>query len=213
MANLPGDCDLAFVEDGEHSSLHALGASIGAVVIAAARSSSSGETRLADWQTLRGAYAFVQELGQATGRSPDKRLWFASNRYWLLSDEIGAFNQFRSEPHSLAGGVHEGTRRYYLGNGRLVKHFVFDNARLRDTNLKELRGEIRFLRNPPPGFEVPRLIATGERQHEGWLIRDCFEGKLLLDLMRDGARFDAHTILHDVLSQLVVLEAAGPLSQ
>ena len=164
---------------------------------------------LAAWQTLRGAYAFVQELGQATGRSPDKRLWFASNRYWLLSDEIGAFDQFRSEPHSLAGGVHEGTRRYYLGSGRLVKHFIFDNARLRDTNLKELRGEIRFLRNPPPGFEVPRLIATGERQGEGWLIRDCFEGKLLLDLMRDGARFDAHTILHDVLSQLVVLEAAG----
>ena len=112
-------------------------------------------------------------------------------------------------PTARHGGTHEGTRRYYLGGGRLVKHFVFDNVRRRDTNLKELRGEIRFLRNPPPGFPVPRLIATGERQDEGWLIRDYFEGKLLLDLMRDGARFDADTVLHDVLNQLVVLEAAG----
>jgi hypothetical protein len=211
-ANVSGDCDLALVDgDGlaARSSLPALRASIGAIVIAAARS-SSGETRPAGWLTLRDTYAFVQELGQAaSGRRPDKQLWFASNRYWLLSDEIGVFDQFTSEPHSAARGTHEGTRRYYLGDGRLVKHFVFDNARRREINLKELRGEIRFLRNPPPGIEVPRLIATGERQDEGWLIRDCFEGKLLLNLMRDGARFNAHTVLHDVLSQLVVLEAAG----
>ena len=184
MTNLPGDCDLALVDgDGlaAHSLLPVLGASIGAVVIAAARS-SSGQARPAAWLSLRDTYAFVQELGRATGHRPDKQLWFASNRYWLLSDEIGAFDQFRSEPHSAARGTHEGTRRYYLGGGRLVKHFVFDNVRPRDTNLKELRGEIRLLRNPPPGFPVPRLIATGERQDEGWLIRDCFEGKLLLDL-------------------------------
>src|ERR1041384_1165883 len=129
MANLPRDCDLALVEGhsaSARSSLHALATSVGAVVVATARKSSPGETRTAAWLGLRDAYAFVHEVVEAPLGRPDTQMWFASNRYWLLSDEIGAFDEFRSEPHSAAGGAHEGTRHHYLRGGRPGEEFVFE---------------------------------------------------------------------------------------
>lgn len=160
---------------------------------------------------LLGGFAFVHELAQhQTHLSCILRpLYFASNRYWYLNDQVVAFDSWQVYPHVLAQNIHQGTRRYYVGEGLIAKLFRLDHATLSMPNLEEHRSEVTFLRAPPPGVKVPRLVQEGRHEHEVWLVREQLPGELLIDMIRDGKSYDVRLTLQDVLTQLVALESVG----
>jgi len=162
------------------------------------------------WQLLSG-FAFVHELTQHETHLSDilRPLYFASNRYWCLNDQCGGFNSWQTDPHVLAQGVHQSTRRYYFGNGLVVKLFRIDHAALGIPNLQEYRNEVAFLLASPPGFNSAQLVLQGQHEREVWLVRTKLPGELLIDIMRAGNHYDARLVLGDILSQLATLEAAG----
>lgn len=160
---------------------------------------------------LLSGFAFVHELAQHhTHLSGIPRpLYFASNRYWYLNDQVVAFDSWQAYPHVLAQNTHQGTRRYYFGEGLIVKFFRLDHAAISISNLEEHRNEVTFLRAPPPGIKVPRLVQEGRHEHEAWLVREQLPGKLLVDMIRDGKPYDVRLTLQEVLSQLVALESVS----
>ncbi|NJD69568.1 MAG: methyltransferase domain-containing protein [candidate division NC10 bacterium] len=160
---------------------------------------------------LLSGFAFVHELAQhKTHLSGIPRpLYFASNRYWYLNDQVVAFDSWQAYPHVLAQDVHQGTRRYYFGEGLIAKFFRLDHAEVSMANLDEHRSEVTFLRAPPPGIKVPQLLMEGRHEHEVWLVRELLPGELLVDIIRDGKSYDVRLALQDVLTQLVALESVG----
>jgi len=156
-------------------------------------------------------YAFVHELAQCqTHLSELKRpLYFASNHLWYLNNQLGYFENFQSESHQYAQGTHQNTRRYYFGEGRIVKIFLLNNTIRQSLNLKEHENEVSFLSDPPEGFSTPKLILHGKNQKELWLVHDQLEGRLLIDYFDTATPYDYENVIGDILQQLVMLEHAG----
>lgn len=156
-------------------------------------------------------YTFVHKLAQhKTHLSEVKRpLYFASNRFWYLNNQLGYFQSIQSEPHQYAHGVHQSTRRYYFGEGRIVKIFRMNVTELQSSNLKEYQNEVSFLLDPPARFNAPKLILHGENKKELWLVREQLEGRLLVDYFETATLYDHEKIIGDILQQLVILEQAG----
>jgi len=163
-----------------------------------------------DPRTLLVGCAFVHELARHdTHLAPIPRpLYVASNRYWVLNGLASNFDSWTTEPHALAQGTHEGTRRYYFSAEYVVKLFRFDRQ-YGSRNRGELLGEVIFLANPPAGFPAPTCLTSGTNDTEGWLVVRRMPGKLLLDVLRERTEIDHAAILRAVLEQLVILEAAG----
>ena len=80
---------------------------------------------------------------------------------------------------------------------------------LAEHNKSEFAREKIFLTNPPLGLSVPDCLVAGESSTEGWLVMERLQGRLLLDLLRDGAVLDRRRLLLSVLKQLAILEGAG----
>ncbi|MGD0107768.1 MAG: class I SAM-dependent methyltransferase [Rhodopila sp.] len=156
-------------------------------------------------------FAFVHEVAQIGTHlsSVTRPLFVASNHYWVLDGQMGRFDTWKSESHSLSQDASRGTRRYFFGEGRVVKHYRLDEDAHREGNIAEYVNEVAFLRAPPPGLQVPLLSNSNRDDHAAWLVREQLPGELLIDRMKAGKRYDAERILRDVLHQLVLLESAN----
>jgi O-antigen chain-terminating methyltransferase len=162
------------------------------------------------WRLLSG-FAFVHELAQHKTHLSDisRPLFFASNRYWCLNKQCGGFDSWQTDSHVLAQGTHQGTRRYYFGNGLIVKLFRLDHNDRSALNLQEHSNEVAFLLAPPPSFNSAQLVLQGRHKREAWLVRTQLPGKLLIDIIGSGDKYDSKLVLGDILAQLAALEAAG----
>ena len=163
-----------------------------------------------DPRTLLEPIAFVHEVAQhATHLAPIPRpLFVASNRYWILEDRAEKFDSWSTDPHPLAHGTHEDSRCYFFSAGCILKVYRFNHPRGAH-NRAEFNREVQFLQNPPATFPAPALMAFGETKANAWLAMQRFPGRLLLDLLREGAAINARALLLAVLSQLATLEKAG----
>ncbi|MGD0275347.1 MAG: methyltransferase domain-containing protein [Syntrophales bacterium] len=170
-----------------------------------------GPSQPQDPRLLLEGFSFVHELAQhSTHLSAITRpLYVASRRYWFLNGQAGAFETWQADSHVLAHGTHQGTRRFYFGDGLVSKLYYLDNAARTEYNLQEHYNETAFLLSPPPGFNAPRLVLQGKHEREVWLVRELLPGELLIDVIRGGKPYDAKCVIQDVLAQLVMLEAAG----
>lgn len=153
--------------------------------------------------------AFVHELARhETHLAPIPRpLYVASNRYWVLGEHAGRFESWTVDPHAFARGTHEGSRRYFFSPDYVVKIYRFDHQR-GVHNRTEFTRETEFLGNPPADFTTPAFI-SGSNDTEGWVVLERKRGRLLLDMLLEGAELDRMAILRAVLGQLAVLEASG----
>jgi O-antigen chain-terminating bifunctional methyltransferase/kinase len=163
-----------------------------------------------DPRALLQGFAFVHELSRhGTHLSPIPRpLVVASQRYWVLPPAAGLIDSHQSEPHGYARGHYKGSREYYRSGDRLIKLFRYDVDPELD-NAGELAREAALLRVPPPGLRTPRLLAFGEHENAGWLIREWLPGRLLPECLKDPSPPHPGQVLLDVLEQLARLEDAG----
>lgn len=150
------------------------------------------------------AIAFVHDIAS----SSTGPLSVASNRYWLLDGQAAPFDSWTEEPHQFAAGTHQGSRRYYFNPTTVVKLYRFDHNR-GAYNREEFVRENELLAHPPPGFPTPTCFLCGEHGSEGWSVVERLPGRLLLDLLCEGATIDHRSLLLTILSQLVALEAVG----
>lgn len=169
-----------------------------------------GPAQPADPQLLLDGIAFVQEFARHGTHlaSVARPLFVASNRYWVLGDLAASFDHWSSDPHALARGTHQGSRRYFIGSQSVLKTYRFDQKRAQH-NIAEFEAETGFLRAPPSGFAAPRLIAYGRTENTAWIAVEKLPGRLLLDALHEGAVIKSRDLLLGVLQQLAALEAAG----
>lgn len=136
-------------------------------------------------------------------------IFYASNRYWMIGDDFREFTSWRSLSHAHASSSHMGTRRYYFGEGVMLKRMSLLNPLLEAPNRTEFEREMNFLCSPPPGIRVPRFIAHEVDGRDVWLLREQLPGKLLSELMAEGASFSGVSVADQLIGQLVALESAG----
>ncbi|MBK3446130.1 methyltransferase domain-containing protein [Pseudomonas lactis] len=155
-------------------------------------------------------YAFTAELELFGTHLSDveRPLLVASNSYLVLGGDATPFERWSAEPHSLANGTHQGTRRYYWTDKLFAKVIRFDGER-GAFNRTEFEREVGFLSNPPAGFSTPRLLSHTLGASDGLVVMERLQGQLLLDQIQEGKVFDTQTVLLEVLRQLAALEAAG----
>ena len=164
-----------------------------------------------DERDLLEGFRFVHELSShGTHLSETRRpLFVCSNQVWFLGGSVHRMDGFMTMPHALAGDVHQGTRRYYLGGERTAKVFRL-TASLGAVNRTEIEREAAFLSAVPKGFQkAPLLFGWGIAEQEAWLVREALPGELLVDLILAGRPYDEFVILNDVLDQLSALESDG----
>ena len=169
-----------------------------------------GPSQPEDPRTLLDTIAFFHEFARhATHLAPIPRpLFVASNRYWILGDEVCSFESWSKGPHALGYGTHEGSRRYFFGVNSIAKIYLFHHPR-EAHNKAEFKREIQFLQNPPAESRAPELIAFGENEASAWLVEQRIPGRLLLDLLREGVVVDHRAVILSILAQLATLEKAG----
>ena len=169
-----------------------------------------GAAQARDPSALLERIAFVQEVARHSTHlsSITRPLYVASNRYWILGGLAGRFDSWTVQPHALGEGSHEGRRRYFFCTNTVAKTYRFSHDPM-DRNRIEFVREKAFLTNPPPGFSIPACLLAGESSTEGWIVTERLRGRLLLDLLHEGAVLDHRRILLSVLEQLAALEVAG----
>ncbi|WP_417371754.1 glycosyltransferase [Gelidibacter japonicus] len=163
-----------------------------------------------DVETLLQDAKFFIHLGKfSTHLSGIERpLFFASNNFWYAGNNLERFVDCKVCPHVYAGGVYQGTRKYYFSNENVLKIFRVDGA-FQDLNIQELNDEIEFLLNVPKGFEAAKLISHGETDVFKWVVQEKIQGSLLLDMILNGEQFQDDILIEDILNQLVILEKNG----
>lgn len=161
---------------------------------------------------LLSGYAFERVLSvQGTHLSGIARpLYFASNRYWYLGEQLRQFDSWRQESHGYAMGSHQGTRRYYFGDGVMAKRLSLDNAHLTAPNLTEYGNEVAFLMaGGVDGFRAPPLLFHENDGRDLWLVREALSGEILSELITQHVAFAYEYVIDGLLDQLVALETAG----
>lgn len=160
---------------------------------------------------LLGSYAFSHRLScHVTHLSNIQRpMYFASGKYWLIDFKLGLIDEARHVSHCFENGFHKGTRTYIISDDFFVKFLRFDGDN-REQNKKEYHREVSFLLSPPRDFPSPALLAYGENEEEGWVVRNFVRGRLLSDILNeDAVVLDNNVVVGDLLSQLATLESAG----
>lgn len=170
-----------------------------------------GEAQPQDPRQLLESFAFVHEIERYNTHLSDipRPMYAVSNYCWLLDDQTGKFDEWQADSHIFAKGTHQGSRRYFFGNGLCVKIFRIDLAERAEINLNEYSNEVRFLLDPPPGFAAPRMSLQGQNKQEVWLVREHLPGELLVDIISAGKPYETEYVLQEVLAQLVALESSG----
>ncbi|MFZ5592644.1 MAG: methyltransferase domain-containing protein [Bacillota bacterium] len=168
------------------------------------------DTQPEDEELLLSSFAFVHELARFSTHLSDisRPLYFASNKCCYFSGELYPFSRWTTESHLLAKGVHQGTRRYYFGEGFLCKLFSL-KGELANNNLNEINQEIMTLSSKINGINLPNLIESGVSAREAWLVRSTIPGLPLIEIMEKGQPYDSEKVISDVLEQLAVLESYG----
>lgn len=170
------------------------------------------EAQPRDSREFLGGFAFVHEVARFPTHLSDiqRPLYVASNRYWYLGGVLNTFAKSTTDPHAMALGTYQLSRRYFFGKGCMAKVQRLDGE-LGESNRLELRREIEVLGNPPAELanSWPSLDSFGETATEGWLVREMIDGQLLLDAIARGDSYDPHRVIGDVLEQLAVLERYG----
>lgn len=154
--------------------------------------------------------AFVHEVARyATHLAPIPRpLFVASSQYWILGDKVEKFENWACDPHALANGTHQGSRRYFFGKNNFLKTYRINHSR-GEFNRSEFNKEVKFISSPPSGFLVPKCLYVGENESTAWIVTERLQGELLLDLLRKNVDFDRKALLMAVLEQLSILENSG----
>ncbi|TCD11305.1 glycosyltransferase [Oricola cellulosilytica] len=156
--------------------------------------------------------AFVHELARHPTHlsSLQRPLYFASNHFWYLNDNLQAFKSWTNISNKVAPDVHEGSRLFFFSDRLLAKQYFLDIPKQFAPNKTEFGNEVSFLTNPPPNFGALNLHCHGESESESWLVRDLAEGESLDRRIASGdGGYDPVGIIRDVLEQLCVLEEAG----
>jgi len=169
------------------------------------------EAQPEDPRQLLKDFSFTHELSQNKTHLSEitRPLYFASNRFWYFSDQIGVIDSIQTYSHEFEMGTHLGTRHYYFDDKHFVKQYSLDKTERYEVNLAEFHAEITFLGNPPPGFNAPRLVLWGQHESEAWVVRSKLPGELLFDIIKSGRKYDQEKVLSDILKQLVALEEAS----
>lgn len=169
-----------------------------------------GPSQPEDPSTLLDSVAFVHEHARHdTHLAPISRpLFAASNRYWILDDDVRAFDHSFTESHAHSYNTHKGTRRYFFNSAYVLKMYRLNHPR-GAFNETELTREAHFLQNPPADYAVPTLITHGKNENSSWLVEERVKGRPLLDLLQEGAAIDRYPLVLAVLAQLAKLEASG----
>ena len=160
-----------------------------------------------DPRWLLESVAFVHEIARHETHLADipRPLFVASNRFWILAGSAEEFSKWSEDPHHLAVGIHKKSRRYFWGQGHFLKQLQFRHE-FGERNKSEYLKEIRIKGLLP---KVSKLVQYGCSEDEGWLISEIIPGRLLLDMIREGARLDIRSVILGVLSQLASLERDG----
>ena len=171
-----------------------------------------GPTQPKDARELLLGFPFVHELARFPTHLSDiqRPLYVASARYWYLEGKIHRFERAETDPHALARGTHQASRRYLFGGGKLAKQVRFDGPR-GDYNKLEWQREVAALSHVPSELvgRWPTLESFGHSADEGWLVRAVTDGELLLDVIQRGGEYDPRRVIGDVLEQLAILECNG----
>lgn len=170
-----------------------------------------GPSQPEDPAVLLQCYAFRRILAyQPTHLSGITRpLYFTSNRYWYLGDDVSEILGWRTESHANAMGSHFGTRRYFFGKDVILKQMSLVNAERRAFNLEEYTNEVTFLQNIPPGVSAPKLIHHQNDGDDLWILREMLPGRLLSEIISEHVPYAYEPILDGIVVQLVALENAG----
>lgn len=162
----------------------------------------------ADEQSLLSGYAFVHEVCRfPTHLSKVERpLLFASNSFWYFGAKCIAFEHATQEPHALGNPANAGTRTYLFANALMAKRFRLVAPR-GEFNRLEISREIAALNALAGSDTVPRLLESGSTQSEAWIVRQCLPGRLLIDLIREGAAYDPDRVIRGILRDLALFEA------
>ncbi|HGL6421923.1 TPA: methyltransferase domain-containing protein [Klebsiella quasipneumoniae] len=161
--------------------------------------------------------AFYRLIGEFdTHLSPVPRpMYLVSNHRVVLNDFNQPFQHWQNQPYAGAGLAHKRSRRYFFGEDYVCKFFYYDmshgilTAEESQRNKHELHNEIKFLAQPPAGFDAPALLAHGENAQSGWLVMEKLPGRLLSDMLAAGEEIDREKILGSLLRSLVALEKQG----
>lgn len=169
-----------------------------------------GPSQPTDPRHLLNGIAFVREIAShSTHLAPISRpLLIASNHYWCINECTDRFDRWTHEPHIIAHGTHKDSRRYYFSKNSVLKYYKFDHSR-GHINRKEFDRELAFLKNPPKGLATPKLLAHSQSEFEAFLAMEAVPGKLLLEVIRDKASFDADKVIRSTLRELAILEEEG----
>jgi O-antigen chain-terminating bifunctional methyltransferase/kinase len=171
-----------------------------------------GAAQPKDARELLLGFPFVHELARFPTHLSDiqRPLYVASAHYWYLEGKIHRFERADTDPHALAHGTHQASRRYLFGGDKLAKQVRFDGPR-GDYNKAEWQREVAALSHVPGELvgRWPTLESFGHSANEGWLVRTAVDGELLLDVIQRGGEYDPRRVIGDVLEQLAILERNG----
>lgn len=142
--------------------------------------------------------AFYRLIGEFdTHLSPVPRpMYLVSNHRVLINDFNQPFQHWQNQPYAGAGLAHKRSRRYFFGEDYVCKFFYYDmphgilTAEESQRNKHELHNEIKFLTQPPAGFDAPAVLAHGENAQSGWLVMEKLPGRLLSDMLAAGEEID-----------------------
>lgn len=164
-----------------------------------------------DPESLLEGFAFRKRLTDwPTHLSPVRRpVYLASGSLCHVDGRFFPFVTVQERSHDFVGELHRGSRRYFLGDGVLVKEYRLDSV-LAAANRVEAERERAFLTEHGgrlPG--VPRLLAFEADASRIRLARGLKEGELLSGRIAQGRPYDARRAVRDVLRELEALEARG----
>ena len=161
--------------------------------------------------------AFYQQLAEYPTHLSDiqRPLYLVSNRRVLLDDFCRPFISWDNRPHALAGEAHHGSRRYFFAEDYICKVYYATSSNNKLTeqelnrNYRELRHELKFLADVPPGFPAARLLAGGQNQWQGWSVLERLPGTLVDGKVNQLTTGERENVIYQLLQQLAALEKAG----
>lgn len=161
-------------------------------------------------------FELVEQIGfvHLLGKIPthlshiSRPLYVTSDRYCIFDETVIPFSHWTSHAHAFAAPSSRASRRYYFADHQMVKYYRLDQEQ-QLLNQTEQAKEVQFLNSAPPGFKVPRLLASGGAVSAVWTVMERLPGRTLLELEQQHVDFDRTATLEAVLDQLVILESAG----